>query len=359
MIDIQMPQEYGAIYPHEGDTGADAPAGYVTIWADFFEWYKIHISQLSPFGMTRIRNFEYTFRALGIEPTIRDFRRFYQLTVSLGFYSFRQRDGSTKLMTPPKGITRRKMKFLYIKAFSITAPLTFRNVTETIISETITVPWADTLDWFTRLRTIEWKRLTNTQLWVLRMMLTRMNKKSKPVDAALWRIFDPDFEGKVVTVACADDVDGFNVIIRDNFRGPTEAALAVELPQGKGDLGALGDPDAKGVPKKQVVKGVRFRQKKKPEALVVPYLVPQAAGISCSSFRRYTDYVVVSDTLEGLGVPGGGASACGTSAGSKPVGEKKRKPVEKSADAGEKKTSEDTNQTDNWCYAKETCGYVW
>ncbi|MFS7910565.1 hypothetical protein Hanom_Chr02g00107761 [Helianthus anomalus] len=90
-----MPPEYGVVYPQEGDTAADAPAGYVTMWADFFgdcnlrlpltvfvteilEWYKLHISQLSPFGMIRVRNFEYMFRALGIEPTVGDFRRFYR-----------------------------------------------------------------------------------------------------------------------------------------------------------------------------------------------------------------------------------------------------------------------------------------
>ncbi|KAJ0454591.1 hypothetical protein HanIR_Chr15g0741821 [Helianthus annuus] len=366
MTEVQMPQEYGAIYPQEGDTGADAPAGYVTMWADFFgdcnlwlpltvfvvevlEWYKIHISQLSPFGMIRIRNFEYTFRALGMEPTVGDFRWFYQMTVSLGFFSFHQRDGSPKLMTPPKGITKCKTKFFYIKAAAVTATLTFRNVTETIISESLAVPRADTVDLFPQMRTIEWKTLNNTQLWVLRMMLTRMNRKARPVvreksggkyffscaDAALWRIFDPDFEGKVVTVACTDDEDGFNVIIRDNFRVPTEAALTVELPQGKGDLGALGDPDVKGVPKKQVVKGMRFRQKKKPEAAVVPPLVSQRAGISPTCFRRYTDYVVVSDTLEGLGVPVGGAAAGGSSTGSKPADEKKkRKAEEKAAGAG-------------------------
>ncbi|MFS7951291.1 hypothetical protein Hanom_Chr07g00593331 [Helianthus anomalus] len=71
MTDVQMPQEYGFVFPQEGDTGADAPAGYVTMSADFFgdcnlrlpltvfvpeilEWYKIHISQLSPFGMIRV-----------------------------------------------------------------------------------------------------------------------------------------------------------------------------------------------------------------------------------------------------------------------------------------------------------------
>ncbi|MFS7972812.1 hypothetical protein Hanom_Chr09g00849251 [Helianthus anomalus] len=70
--------------------------------------------------------------------------------------------------------------------------------------------------------------------------------------------------------------------------------MEAELSPDKGNLGALGDPDATGVPKKHVEKVV--------------------AGISRSRLRRYTDYAVVFDTLEGLGVPGGGA-----------VGEKKRK----------------------------------
>ncbi|KAJ0469124.1 hypothetical protein HanIR_Chr14g0704481 [Helianthus annuus] len=324
MLDVQMPPEYGAFYPSEGDTGADAPAGYVTLWADFFgdcnlrlpltvfvveilEWYKIHISQLSPFGMIRIRNFESTFRALGIEPTVGDFRWFYQMTVSLGFFSFRQRDGSPKLMTPPKGMTKWKMKFFYIKAAAIVAKMTFRNVTETIIAETIAVPSLKTVEWFPQLQTIESVKLTNTQLWVLRMMLTRRNKKSKPVvreksgeDAPLWRMFAPDFLGKVETIVCADGEEEFNVLIRDNFRVPTEAALAVELPRGKGDLGALGDPDAKGVPKRQTVKGVRFRQKKIPEVTVVPHLVPRvaAAGSQSGAGKRQ-----VEETVAGVGGP--------------------------------------------------------
>ncbi|KAJ0790199.1 hypothetical protein HanPI659440_Chr05g0212741 [Helianthus annuus] len=332
ILDVQMPPEYGALYPSEGDTGADAPAGYVTMWADFFgdcnlrlpltvfvvevlEWYKIHISQLSPLGMIRIRNFESTFRALGIEPSVGDFRRFYQTTVSLGFFSFRQRDGSPKLMTPPKGMTKWKMKFFYIKAAAVVANMTFRNVTETIITETIAVPSVKTVEWFPQLQTIEWVKLSNTQLWVLRMMLTRRSKKSKPVvreksgeDAPLWRMFASDFEGQVETIACADDEDGFNVIIRDNFRVPTEAALAVELPRGKGDLGALGDPDAKGVPKRQVVKGVRFRQKKIPEVTVVPHLVPQAglgtaAGGNAAGSQSVVGKRQVEETVAGAGGP--------------------------------------------------------
>ncbi|MFS7990856.1 hypothetical protein Hanom_Chr11g01063841 [Helianthus anomalus] len=106
-------------------------------------------------------------------------------------------------------------------------------------------------------------------------------------------------------------------------------------------LGALGKFEAKGAPKKHaekkhVEKVVRGRGRKKAEAPVVPPLVPQAAGISRSCFRIYTDYVVVSDTLEGLGVSGGGAAAGGTSAGSKPADEKKRK-AEKAVDASDRK----------------------
>ncbi|KAM0064445.1 hypothetical protein Hdeb2414_s0003g00103051 [Helianthus debilis subsp. tardiflorus] len=171
MRDIQMPPEYGAIYPQEGDTAGDAPPGHVTMFADFFivcnlrlpltafvaevlEWYELHISQLSSFGMIQVQNFEYTFCALGIEPTVGDFRQFYQMTVSMGFFSFRQRDGRPKLMVPPNGLTKWKTKFFYIKAAAITSRLQFRNVTDTIISENTGLPRADTVDWFPTLRII-------------------------------------------------------------------------------------------------------------------------------------------------------------------------------------------------------------
>ncbi|KAJ0498397.1 hypothetical protein HanHA89_Chr13g0522151 [Helianthus annuus] len=369
MLEVQMPSEYGARYPSEGDTGADAPAGYVTMWSDFFgdcnlrlpltvfvvdilEWYKVHISQVSPFGMIRIRNFEFTFRALGIEPTVGDFRRFYQMTVFMGFFSFRQRDGTPKLMTPPKGMTMWKKKFFYIKSAALAVDMTFRNVTETIIAETIAMPSLKSVQWFPQLQTIESVKLTNTQLWLLRMMLRR-GKNSKPVvreksgDAPAWRMFAPDFEGTVETVVCADGEQDHNTIIRSNFRVPTAAALAVELPVGKGDLGALGDPEAKGVPKRQTVKGVRFRQKKIKEVTTVPHLVPQAAGISHSSFRRHKDYVIVSDTLEGLSTAAESrsgaakkqaeeAAAGGTAAGPPVIGEKRR-PEQKAAGGVETK----------------------
>ncbi|KAJ0668926.1 hypothetical protein HanPI659440_Chr17g0695221 [Helianthus annuus] len=278
----------------------------------------------------------------------------------MGFYSFRQRDHTRKLMVPPKGMTKWKTKFFYIKAAAITAKLQFRYVTDPIIMENISVPRADTVDWFPDLRIIGWVKLDNTHLWVLRLMLGRMSRKARPVvqekmvEAPLWRMFCADFKGKVAVIAGEDGEEGFNRTIRDNFRLPERDVLEVVLPQGKGivvyfslivfkqvvpnecllmernaeDLGALGDPAAASVPKQRVQKmgNKRFRKQKKPhEPVVIPPLVPEVAGISRTHLRKYNDYMVVSDTLEGLGVLGGAAATGGSSVGAKPVDDKKRK----------------------------------
>uniref|UniRef100_A0A251UVL6 Uncharacterized protein n=1 Tax=Helianthus annuus TaxID=4232 RepID=A0A251UVL6_HELAN len=134
-------------------------------------------------------------------------------------------------------------------------------------------------------------------------------------DAPLWRMFEPDFEGKVELLSCGER-EGFNLEIVGNFRVPTRDMLNAPLPQGKGNLGDLGKFEVKTVPKKhverkQVEKPARGRGKKKPEGSVAPPLVSQVAG--------------------------GGAAAGGTSAGSQPAGEKKRKPEEKTDGAGEVK----------------------
>ncbi|MFS7989728.1 hypothetical protein Hanom_Chr11g01050291 [Helianthus anomalus] len=160
-----MPPEYGAMYPQEGDTAGDALAGY--------------------------------------------------LFVSLGFFSFRQRDYTPKLMIPPKGIPKWKTKFFYVKAAVITATLQFRNVTGTIITKNIIVPRADTVDWFSRLHIIGYIKLDNRLLWVLWMMIGRLSSKARPVlrvkngeEAPLWRMFCPDFKGKVEILTCGAGADG-------------------------------------------------------------------------------------------------------------------------------------------------------
>ncbi|KAJ0699991.1 hypothetical protein HanOQP8_Chr10g0362471 [Helianthus annuus] len=388
MATVQMADDWDATYPQEGDTGADAPAGYITLWADFFhdgnlrlpvtvfvaevlEYYHLHISQLSPFGMFRIRNFEYTFRAHGLPITVENFRRFYQLTVNTGFFSFTQRHGSLKLMTPPKGVTGWKKRFFYVKACAVYASMSFRNVNVGVSDEDIPVATAKTVDWFSRLQPIELKKLDNNQLWVLRMMLTRPDRKARPVlreksggklftlcyfpyflslvvtcmhvsaDAVgLWRMFEPDFEGRVELIA-VELKKGFNLEILSNFRVPSHAVLdAPVLGDARGILADLGKFEKripkKNAEKKPVKKTARGRGKGSSEGSVAPSSVSEAAGTYRSCYRGYTDYVVVSDTLEGLGVIGSGAAAGGTAVVPPVVGEK-RGPEQKAAGGGEPK----------------------
>ncbi|XP_035845001.1 uncharacterized protein LOC118491370 [Helianthus annuus] len=271
MATVQMAKDWNATYPQVGDTGADAPAGYITLWADFFthgnlrlpvtvfvaevlEYYHLHISQLSPFGMFRIRNFEYTFRAHGLPISVENFRRFYQLTVNTGFFSFTQ-----------------------------------RNVDVGVSDEDIPVASAKTADWFSRLRPIELKKLDNDQLWILRMMLSRPDRKERPVlreqggaDAVgLWRMFEPDFKGQVELIA-VELKQGFNLEILKNFRVPSKAVLEAPVPgDARGVLADLGKFEKrvpkKTVEKKTVKKTVRGHGKGSVEGSAAPSSVFEAA----------------------------------------------------------------------------------
>ncbi|KAF5763979.1 hypothetical protein HanXRQr2_Chr15g0686671 [Helianthus annuus] len=81
---------------------------------------------------------------------------------------------------------------------------------------------------------------------ILRMMLGgKPEKKTKPVlrkknedglaiNAPLWRMLFPDFEGKIEIVKCGPGEEGWYDTIVGNFRVPDKAALNALLPQGKG-----------------------------------------------------------------------------------------------------------------------------
>ncbi|KAM0066434.1 hypothetical protein Hdeb2414_s0002g00048941 [Helianthus debilis subsp. tardiflorus] len=240
------------------------------------------------------------------------------MIVHTGFFSFCQRHDSPKLMITPKGITKWKTKFFYIKAAAVTTNLTFWNVADTIIAKTIAVPEAKTVDWFPRLRIIGFKKLNNAQLWVLRMMLTRMSRKSRPVvrekrilpfGEYLTRTSRPSLRCLLVRMVRKGSTSPFMTtsvfLIARRWKRNCRKTKVYAC-----DLEAFGDLDAKGVPKKQVEKGVRFRKKKTHEPVVVPPLVLQVAG--------------------------GGTAAVGSSAGSEPADEKKKRKVD-SAGTDEKK----------------------
>ncbi|MFS7943474.1 hypothetical protein Hanom_Chr06g00500671 [Helianthus anomalus] len=117
---LRFPENWSAMYPEEGQTAADAPAGYITLFWDFFcegnfrmpltkffleilGYYKFHISQLHPVDMVRIRHFEFVCQTMHIELTVPRFRVFHQMHCTQGFYPFVQRASAKKfLLQPPK-----------------------------------------------------------------------------------------------------------------------------------------------------------------------------------------------------------------------------------------------------------------
>ncbi|MFS7949077.1 hypothetical protein Hanom_Chr06g00567321 [Helianthus anomalus] len=92
----------------------------------------------------------------------------------------------------------------------------------------------------------------------------------------------------------------------------------------RGNLGALGDPEGKGVKTTPAVIVVD-RKKKKTEKLVTIPVKQVASGTFHPQFCKYEDYVIVSKTLEGLGVPCSSSSAGGATAGTRPLAGQKRK----------------------------------
>ncbi|KAJ0560575.1 hypothetical protein HanRHA438_Chr06g0268671 [Helianthus annuus] len=154
---LRFLENWGARYPDEGQTAADAPAGYMTLFWDFFsagnfclpvtkffleilEYYKFHISQMHPIGMVRVRHFDFVCRTMHIEPTVPRFRVFHKMHYSQGFCSFEQRASAKKiLLQPPKFFHDWKHKFFFIKVGVIPMRMIFRGK-EDVPTETIQTP---------------------------------------------------------------------------------------------------------------------------------------------------------------------------------------------------------------------------
>ncbi|KAJ0636859.1 hypothetical protein HanPI659440_Chr17g0687621 [Helianthus annuus] len=138
-----FPDEWDARFPAEGQTAADAPPGFITLYADFFgegnfrllatnfmlailHFYGFHISQMSLMGMVRVRHFEFLCRSQGMEPSVARFRVFYQLIRNLGFYSFVLRNVKMILINRPKSFHDWKMQFFFIREEVMPIAMIFR-----------------------------------------------------------------------------------------------------------------------------------------------------------------------------------------------------------------------------------------
>ncbi|KAJ0609197.1 hypothetical protein HanRHA438_Chr03g0138251 [Helianthus annuus] len=197
MRNLKLPESWGALYPEEGQTAADAPSGYITLFWDFFcdgnfrlpattflldilTFYNIHLSQLHPIGMVRVRHFEFVCRTMNIEPTVPRFMVFHQMHCTQGFYSFVQRATAKKiLLNPPKSFHDWKQKFFFIKAGVIPMRMVLRGK-EDVPIETLQTPSEET--WYQDLKEIPNIALPEKALVGAGMSLNwKMDRDDKPV----------------------------------------------------------------------------------------------------------------------------------------------------------------------------------
>ncbi|KAJ0567764.1 hypothetical protein HanIR_Chr06g0288581 [Helianthus annuus] len=242
---FRFPPEWDARYPAQGQTAADAPLGYITLYEDFFlqgnfrlpatnflgnilHYYNFHLSQMSPPGMVRVRHFEFLCRSHGIEPTVEKFRAFYQLQRTMGFFSFASRGAAKKiLLNPPKSFHDWKPKFFFIRE----EVLPFRDWTEAVLKEDLPIPKQAL--WYQQLAPTP-NRVFGENVLVAAQMSDRWSPDSKEVpvlkigdqDAQLYQAAFATFAGSMGVRPLREDEESWYEQIRGNFMYPVADAFA-------------------------------------------------------------------------------------------------------------------------------------
>ncbi|KAJ0559919.1 hypothetical protein HanHA300_Chr06g0205761 [Helianthus annuus] len=246
---FRFPPEWDARYPAQGQTAADAPPGYITLYEDFFlqgnfrlpatnflgsilSYYQFHISQMSPPGMVRVRHFEFLCQSHGIEPTVDKFRSFYQLQRTMGFFSFASRGAAKKiLLNPPKSFHDWKPKFFFIREEVVPVAMTFREWTEAIPKEDLPIP--KTALWYQQLTPTP-NRVFGENVLVAAKMSDQWSPSSREVpvlklgdqEAQLYQAAFTTFGGSMGVRAVRDDEESWYDQIKGNFMFPAADAFA-------------------------------------------------------------------------------------------------------------------------------------
>ncbi|GKA17672.1 hypothetical protein Tco_0697509 [Tanacetum coccineum] len=139
-----IPAEVHPTAPGRGKTISEFPAGKVGVYTRIFDvcgyripftkffmavlkYFRVHISQLSPFGAARVSHFEVLTRVLDLAPSVALFRAFYTRSYSDGLFSFAKRSTSapTCFSKPPDSIKNWADHFFWVdsRVFPISVPL--------------------------------------------------------------------------------------------------------------------------------------------------------------------------------------------------------------------------------------------
>ncbi|MFS7930189.1 hypothetical protein Hanom_Chr04g00341171 [Helianthus anomalus] len=246
---FRFPPEWDARYPAQGQTAADAPPGYITLYEDFFlqgnfrlpatnfmgsilHHYNFHLSQMSPPGMVRVRHFEFLCRSHGIGPTVEKFRAFYQLQRTMGFFSFASRGAAKKiLLNPPKSFHDWKPKFFFIREEVLPIAMPFRDWTEAVLKEDLPIP--KNARWYQQLTPTP-NRVFGENVLVAARMSDQWSPDSKEVpvlkigdqEAHLYQAAFATFGGSMGVRPLREDEESWYEQIRGNFMYPVADAFA-------------------------------------------------------------------------------------------------------------------------------------
>ncbi|MFS8006630.1 hypothetical protein Hanom_Chr14g01251461 [Helianthus anomalus] len=243
----------------------DAPAGYITLFWDFFSvgnfrlpvtkffleilaYYKFHISKMHPIGMGRVRHFEFflPFDDFTLQNTLTWFRVFCQ----------------EDFVTTPKSFHDWKHKFFFIKVGVIPMKMVFRGKEEAP-TETIQTPHSE--NWYQDLKDVPLFTLLEKALVGATMSLCwRMNREDKPVYmegdkvVSLYVIAFDRYGGKMATIPKKPDEEFWYHRIARNFVFPHDEDLTAQPSSGVGKLTNLGTSPEK----KKCVPSTVIAQKK-------------------------------------------------------------------------------------------------
>ncbi|KAJ0944857.1 hypothetical protein HanPSC8_Chr03g0121441 [Helianthus annuus] len=205
--------------------------------ADVLRGYGLHISQINAIGLPRITHFEFVCRSYRVEPTFPMFNTFYSVSYSSGFYSFQARMGVAQVCSVPiKGIHDWKQKFFYIRRGVIPTDMSYRHVEQGVPRVDVLPDYGDQ-DWFkkitakpTAISQLDEMALVGagmSLLWVPKHPLGQPAYSHKgKFGYSLLNALDPKSAGAMVEAIQADGNPTWLEQIHDRFLHPTDASLS-------------------------------------------------------------------------------------------------------------------------------------
>uniref|UniRef100_A0A251VG72 Transposase (putative) gypsy type domain-containing protein n=1 Tax=Helianthus annuus TaxID=4232 RepID=A0A251VG72_HELAN len=199
--------------------------------------YGLHISQINAIGLPRVTHFEFVCRANRVDPTFEMFNVFYCVTYTNGFYSFNSRTGVTPVCSAPlKSLHDWKQKFFYIRRGAIPVDMHYWSVGEGIPKIDVLVGFAEQ-DWYKK---ITHKATSISQLEEMALVGAAMsllwfpkNPLGVPVYGyqgkfgySLLNVLDPKAAGAMVEAIQEDGKSTWLNQIRGRFLHPSDDSFA-------------------------------------------------------------------------------------------------------------------------------------